>query len=183
MNGEFLPVSREDMTDRGWYYYDFLLVTGDAYVDHPSFGTPVIGRLLESMGFRVAILAQPDWHGAEAFREVANASAVLISRSGAPAVETLCDAGEVAHEWISQAADDTAAFAVKVWNSVFSKDDEAEDPSATDVPETDEPLQGGEDVPGSGPEPTQQPEAGAVSSEPSPEATRYIYRYTQSPGN
>ena len=70
MNAEFLPVSREDMLERGWYYYDFLLVTGDAYVDHPSFGTPVIGRLLESMGFRVAILAQPDWHGAEAFRDM-----------------------------------------------------------------------------------------------------------------
>ena len=59
MNGEFLPVSREDMLERGWYYYDFLLVTGDAYVDHPSFGTPLIGRILEEMGFRAAILAQP----------------------------------------------------------------------------------------------------------------------------
>ncbi len=68
MNGEFLPVSREDMLERGWYYYDFLLVTGDAYVDHPSFGTPLIGRVLEEMGFRAAILAQPDWHDAEAFR-------------------------------------------------------------------------------------------------------------------
>ena len=64
----FLPVSREDMETRGWYYYDFLLITGDAYVDHPSFGTPVIGRLLEADGFRVAILAQPDWHDAEAIR-------------------------------------------------------------------------------------------------------------------
>ena len=68
MNAEFLPVSREDMLERGWYYYDFLLVTGDAYVDHPSFGTPVIGRVLEDMGFRAAILAQPDWHDCEAFR-------------------------------------------------------------------------------------------------------------------
>ncbi len=68
MNEMFLPVSREDMETRGWYYYDFLLITGDAYVDHPSFGTPVIGRLLEADGFRVAILAQPDWHDAEAIR-------------------------------------------------------------------------------------------------------------------
>ncbi len=68
MNELFLPVSREDMEARGWYYYDFLLITGDAYVDHPSFGTPVIGRLLESEGFRVALLAQPDWHDAEAVR-------------------------------------------------------------------------------------------------------------------
>jgi len=65
---DFLPVSREDMRRRGWEDYDFLLVTGDAYVDHPSFGTPLIGRVLENAGYRVAILAQPDWHGPEAFR-------------------------------------------------------------------------------------------------------------------
>ena len=68
MNELFLPVSREDMEARGWYYYDFLLITGDAYVDHPSFGTPVIARLLEKDGFRVAILPQPDWHDAEAIK-------------------------------------------------------------------------------------------------------------------
>ncbi len=68
MNELFLPVSREDMLERGWYYYDFLLITGDAYVDHPSFGTPVIGRVLEKEGYRVAILPQPDWHSAEAIR-------------------------------------------------------------------------------------------------------------------
>ena len=45
---DFLPVSREDMRERDWYYYDFLIVTGDAYVDHPSFGTAVIGRVLEA---------------------------------------------------------------------------------------------------------------------------------------
>ena len=66
--GGFLPVSRADMAARGWEDYDILLITGDAYVDHPSFGTPVIGRLLESAGYRVAILAQPDWHDAEAIR-------------------------------------------------------------------------------------------------------------------
>ena len=65
---EFLPVSREDMIDRGWYYYDFLVVTADGYIDHPSFGTTLIARLLESRGYRVAILPQPDWHSAEAFR-------------------------------------------------------------------------------------------------------------------
>jgi len=65
---EFLPVSKEDMESRGWWYYDFLVVTGDAYVDHPSFGTAVIGRLLEAEGYRVAILSQPDWHSADAFR-------------------------------------------------------------------------------------------------------------------
>ena len=64
---DFLPISKEDMQSRGWWWYDFLLVTGDAYVDHPSFGAAVIGRVLESEGYRVAVLAQPDWHSAEAF--------------------------------------------------------------------------------------------------------------------
>jgi len=64
---DFLPVSQEDMHRRGWWWYDFLLVTGDAYVDHPSFGPAVIGRVLEAEGCRVAILAQPDWHSAAAF--------------------------------------------------------------------------------------------------------------------
>ena len=55
------------MLERGWDWYDILLVTGDAYVDHPSFGTAVIGRVLERAGYRVAVLAQPDWHSAAAF--------------------------------------------------------------------------------------------------------------------
>ena len=63
----FLPVSREDMQSRGWWYYDFLVVTADAYIDHPSFGTAIISRVLESEGYRVAVLAQPDWHSAGAF--------------------------------------------------------------------------------------------------------------------
>ena len=64
---EYLPVSRADMESRGWDGYDILLVTGDAYVDHPSFGAAVISRVLEAAGFRVAVLAQPDWHSADAF--------------------------------------------------------------------------------------------------------------------
>ena len=67
MNETFLPVSRKEMEERGWYYYDFLLVTGDAYVDHPSFGAAVIGRVLEADGYRVAVLAQPDWKTAGDF--------------------------------------------------------------------------------------------------------------------
>jgi uncharacterized radical SAM protein YgiQ len=67
---DFLPVSREDMNARGWYYYDFLLVTGDAYVDHPSFGAAVIGRVLEAEGYRVAVLAQPDWKTTKDFLEM-----------------------------------------------------------------------------------------------------------------
>lgn len=66
-NMDFLPVSRDEMIERGWWWYDFLLVTGDAYVDHPSFGTSVIGRVLEAEGYRVAVLAQPDWHSAADF--------------------------------------------------------------------------------------------------------------------
>ena len=62
---DFLPISREDMFSRDWYYYDFLLITGDAYVDHPSFGAAVIGRVLEAEGFRVAVLAQPDYKSAK----------------------------------------------------------------------------------------------------------------------
>lgn len=56
----FLPVCREDMLKRDWYYLDFLLISGDAYVDHPSFAAALIGRWLEHLGFRVGILAQPD---------------------------------------------------------------------------------------------------------------------------
>ncbi len=63
----FLPISKEDMHARGWWWYDFLLVTGDAYVDHPTFGAAVIGRVLEAEGYRVAVLAQPDWHSAADF--------------------------------------------------------------------------------------------------------------------
>lgn len=58
---DFLPISKDDMEARGWYYCDFLLVTGDAYIDHPSFGTAIISRVLEDAGFRVAILSQPDF--------------------------------------------------------------------------------------------------------------------------
>jgi uncharacterized radical SAM protein YgiQ len=61
-------MSREEMAALGWDRCDVILVTGDAYVDHPSFGMAIIGRLLESQGFRVGILAQPDWRSAEAFR-------------------------------------------------------------------------------------------------------------------
>jgi uncharacterized radical SAM protein YgiQ len=64
----FLPMSRAEMDALGWDSCDVILVTGDAYVDHPSFGMALIGRALEAQGFRVGIIAQPDWHGAEPFR-------------------------------------------------------------------------------------------------------------------
>ena len=63
----FLPMSREEMDALGWDACDIVLVTGDAYVDHPSFGMAIIGRLLEAHGFRVGIIAQPDWQSAEPF--------------------------------------------------------------------------------------------------------------------
>jgi len=63
----FLPMSREEMDTLGWDQCDIVLVTGDAYVDHPSFGMAIIGRLLEAHGFRVGIIAQPDWQSAEPF--------------------------------------------------------------------------------------------------------------------
>jgi len=64
----FLPVSREEMDQLGWDSCDIIIVTGDAYVDHPSFGMAIIGRLLEAQGFRVGIIAQPDWQSADPFR-------------------------------------------------------------------------------------------------------------------
>jgi len=63
----FLPMSRAEMELLGWDSCDVIIVTGDAYVDHPSFGMAIIGRVLEAQGFRVGIIAQPDWHGADAF--------------------------------------------------------------------------------------------------------------------
>ena len=64
----FLPMSRAEMDRLSWDSCDVILVTGDAYVDHPSFGMAVIGRVLEAQGFRVGIIAQPNWHSAEAFK-------------------------------------------------------------------------------------------------------------------
>ena len=65
---KFLPTSRAEMDALGWDSCDVVMVTGDAYVDHPSFGMAVIGRMLEAQGFRVGIIAQPDWHSADAFK-------------------------------------------------------------------------------------------------------------------
>ena len=60
---DFLPTTKKELELRGWDYVDVILFSGDAYVDHPSFGAAVIGRTLEAAGFRVAIVPQPDWHG------------------------------------------------------------------------------------------------------------------------
>ena len=66
----FLPMSREEMEALGWDSCDVIIVTGDAYIDHPSFGMALVGRLLEAQGFRVGIISQPDWHSAEDFRRL-----------------------------------------------------------------------------------------------------------------
>jgi uncharacterized radical SAM protein YgiQ len=63
----FLPMSRAEMELLGWDSCDVIIVTGDAYVDHPSFGMAIVGRVLEAQGFRVGVIAQPDWHSAQAF--------------------------------------------------------------------------------------------------------------------
>ena len=65
---EFLPICREDMEKRGWDQLDFVVVGGDAYVDHPSFGTAIISRLLEAEGYRVGVLAQPRYTDCEDFK-------------------------------------------------------------------------------------------------------------------
>ena len=64
----FLPTSREQMADLGWDQADIVFVSGDAYIDHPSFAAALLGRWLQAHGFRVAILAQPEWRSADAWR-------------------------------------------------------------------------------------------------------------------
>ena len=66
----FLPISRAEMDERGWEHVDFIVVTGDAYVDHPSFGHAIVGRFLESLGFRVGIIPQPDWRSRADFERL-----------------------------------------------------------------------------------------------------------------
>ena len=82
MTNDFLPISKADMEKRGWDYYDFLYITGDAYVDHPSFGVAVISRVLEAHGYRVAILSQPDWKSVEAFRALGKPRLGILVTAG-----------------------------------------------------------------------------------------------------
>ncbi len=78
----FLPINRKDMEARGWDAPDFVYVTGDAYVDHPSFGVAIISRVLEAAGYRVAILSQPDYKSCEAFREFGRPRLGFLVTSG-----------------------------------------------------------------------------------------------------
>lgn len=67
-NNTFLPVSKVDMINRGWDEVDFVYVSGDAYVDHPSFGVSIITRVLENAGYKVGVISQPDWQKNESFK-------------------------------------------------------------------------------------------------------------------
>lgn len=79
---KFLPISKEDMKERGWEQCDFVLVTGDAYVDHHSFGTSIISRVLESVGYKVGIIAQPDWHSIDDFKKLGKPRLGFLVNSG-----------------------------------------------------------------------------------------------------
>ncbi|HCP47222.1 MAG TPA: YgiQ family radical SAM protein, partial [Deltaproteobacteria bacterium] len=69
-SSSFLPTSARELADRGWDWVDVVFVTGDAYVDHPSFAMALLGRVLEAAGYRVAVLSQPAWKSVDAFLEL-----------------------------------------------------------------------------------------------------------------
>jgi uncharacterized radical SAM protein YgiQ len=81
-NKEFLPTCKEDMIKRNISQLDFVFITGDAYVDHPSFGTAIIARVLESQGFTVGIIAQPNWNDAEDFKKLGRPKLAFLINSG-----------------------------------------------------------------------------------------------------
>jgi len=66
---DFLPINKNECKKRGWDEVDFVYVTGDAYVDHPSFGVAIISMVLEAKGFKVAVLSQPNWHSNSDFMQ------------------------------------------------------------------------------------------------------------------
>ncbi|QNU68477.1 YgiQ family radical SAM protein [Ruminiclostridium herbifermentans] len=78
----FLPISFEDMNERGWKQLDFLYISGDAYVDHPSFGHAIITRVLESEGFKVGIIAQPNWKNSDDFKRLGRPKYGVLVSSG-----------------------------------------------------------------------------------------------------
>ena len=80
--GMFLPIFAEEMKELGWDRPDFVIVTGDAYVDHPSFGTAIISRVLEAEGFRVAIIPQPDWRTTDDFKRFGKPRLAFLVNSG-----------------------------------------------------------------------------------------------------
>ena len=78
----FLPTNKEEMNALGWSELDFLYISGDAYVDHPSFGHAIISRLLESHGYRVGIVAQPDWRSTKDFMKMGKPKLGVMLSSG-----------------------------------------------------------------------------------------------------
>ncbi|GAA0866401.1 YgiQ family radical SAM protein [Paraclostridium tenue] len=82
MTNKFLPVCKQDMIDRGWEQLDFVLVTGDAYVDHHSFGTAIISRVLENAGYKVGIIAQPNWKSTDDFMKLGKPRLGFLVNSG-----------------------------------------------------------------------------------------------------
>lgn len=82
MERQFLPMSRAEMRVRGWDGLDFVLVTGDAYVDHPSFGAAIIGRVLERAGYRVGVISQPDWRNPESVKTLGQPALAFLVTSG-----------------------------------------------------------------------------------------------------
>lgn len=82
MNTDFLPVTKKDMEARGWERPDFVYVIGDAYVDHPSFGPAIISRVLESNGYKVAIISQPNWHNLDDFKRFGRPRLAFLVSSG-----------------------------------------------------------------------------------------------------
>lgn len=79
---KFLPISKADMEERGWKQLDFIIVTGDAYVDHPSFGHAIIGRTLERAGYKVGIIAQPDWRSTKDFKKLGRPRLAFLVTAG-----------------------------------------------------------------------------------------------------
>lgn len=79
---DFLPINKADMKKRGWNELDFIFVTGDAYIDHPSFGTAIISRLLERFGYKVGIIAQPDWKDINNFKKLGKPRLAFLVNSG-----------------------------------------------------------------------------------------------------
>ena len=78
----FLPISKQDMVTRGWEACDFIMVTGDAYVDHPSYGAAVISRVLEADGFKVGIIAQPEWNSPNDFMKLGKPKLAFLVTAG-----------------------------------------------------------------------------------------------------
>ena len=102
----FLPLSRADMEARGWDKVDFVYVIGDAYVDHPSFGHAIISRILEAHGYRVGLIAQPDWRDPDS-----------VTVYGKPRLGFLVTAGNmdsmVNHYSVSKKRRQTDAFTIE----------------------------------------------------------------------